>query len=136
MDTDGGGWTVFQRRVDGSVNFDRLWTDYKSGFGNAYTEYWLDLESIHKLTSQRNATFRVDLIAPGPPERSAYAVYSSFDVGDESSKYILTVDGYSGNAGNDLYQHIGKMFTTTDNDNDGLAYNNSDRWWIFRRCRR
>ncbi|KAL3864311.1 hypothetical protein ACJMK2_006002 [Sinanodonta woodiana] len=123
MDTDGGGWTVLQRRVDGSVNFDRLWNDYKNGFGNASTEYWLGLDNIHKLTSQGSVTLRVDLIAPGPPKRSAYAVYSKFTVGNESSKYILTVDGYSGNAGNDLYQHNGKMFTTTDNDNDGLAYN-------------
>ncbi|KAL3864323.1 hypothetical protein ACJMK2_006014 [Sinanodonta woodiana] len=123
MDTDGGGWTVFQRRVDGSVNFDRLWTDYKSGFGNATTEYWLGLDNIHKLTSQGNVTLRVDLIAPGPPQRSAFAVYSKFTVGNESSKYILTVARYSGNAGDDLYKHNGMKFTTTDNDNDVLSGN-------------
>ncbi|KAL3864329.1 hypothetical protein ACJMK2_006020 [Sinanodonta woodiana] len=118
MDTDGGGWTVFQRRVDGSVNFDRLWNDYKSGFGNASTEYWLGLDNIHKLTSQRNVALRVDLIAPGPPQRSAYAVYSKFTVGDESSKYIMTVAVYSGNATDELYAQSGMKFTTTDVDND------------------
>ncbi|KAL3864331.1 hypothetical protein ACJMK2_006022 [Sinanodonta woodiana] len=123
MDTDGGGWTVFQRRVDGSVNFDRLWNDYKSGFGNKSTEYWLGLDNIHKLTSQGNVTLRVDLIAPGPPKRSAYAVYSKFTVGDESSKYILTVAGYSGNANDDLSKHNGMKFTTTDNDNDLISDN-------------
>ena len=29
----------------------------------------------------------------------AYALYSNFSVGDENSKYQLTVQGYSGNAG-------------------------------------
>ncbi|KAL3847221.1 hypothetical protein ACJMK2_018143 [Sinanodonta woodiana] len=137
MDTDGGGWTVFQRRVDGSVDFFRKWADYKSGFGNPNTEYWLGLDNIHTLTAQGNVTLRVDLITPGPPQRSAYASYSSFTVGDENSKYILRVAGYSGDAGDSMTEHSNMLFSTQDKDNDKLSTNCAvtfvGAWW-YKSC--
>lgn len=33
MKTRGGGWTVLQHRINGSVDFHREWKDYKMGFG-------------------------------------------------------------------------------------------------------
>ncbi|KAL3847223.1 hypothetical protein ACJMK2_018145 [Sinanodonta woodiana] len=137
METDGGGWTVFQRRVDGSVDFYRKWADYKSGFGNANTEHWLGLDDIHKLTAQGNKTLRVDLITPWPSQQSAYALYSSFTVGNETSKYLLRVDGYSGNAGDSMTYHSNMMFSTQDNDNDLYSGNCAmiyqSAWW-YRAC--
>ncbi|MEE6528169.1 hypothetical protein FKM82_030167, partial [Ascaphus truei] len=41
MTTDGGKWTVIQRRFNGSLSFIRGWNDYKLGFGRADGEFWL-----------------------------------------------------------------------------------------------
>ena len=31
METDGGGWTTVQRRVNGAVDFNQPWSSYKNG---------------------------------------------------------------------------------------------------------
>ena len=51
MENDGGGWTVFQRRINGSVGFYRGWTNYQQGFGSVDGEFWLGLDNIRRLTA-------------------------------------------------------------------------------------
>ena len=94
MTTDGGGWTVFQRRQDGSVDFYRNWTDYKNGFGNICGEFWLGLDNINRLTKNNDTKLRVDLEDFEGGKR--YAKYSTFVVDDENENYKLTVGGYEG----------------------------------------
>ena len=131
METDGGGWTVFQRRQDGSVDFYRYWTDYENGFGNLTGEFWLGLSKIHRLTKEGSNTLRVDL---GDFDNStAFAKYSTFSIGDNSTEYTLTVGGVSGPAGDGLGSHNGRRFSTRDNDNDGhvsnCAQSATGAWW-------
>ena len=91
--TDGGGWTVFQKRLDGSVDFYRGWTDYKRGFGNLNGEFWLGLDKIHRLTKTRNK-LRVDL--EDTTGNTVYAEYDMFAVTSERTKYQLSLGAYSG----------------------------------------
>lgn len=116
MTTDNGGWTVIHRRVNGSVDFYRNWTEYKNGFGLADHEYWIGNEMLHTLTSLKPQELRVDMGRFNGEK--AYALYSNFSVGDEASKYKLEVNGYSGNAGDSLNASNNMMFTTMDQDND------------------
>ena len=92
--TDGGGWTVFQKRIDGSVDFYRGWSDYKDGFGDTVGEYWLGLDRINRLTQQETNKLRVDL--EDTSGNTAYAEFPMFAVSDENTKYQLSVGTYSG----------------------------------------
>jgi len=92
--TAGGGWTVFQKKIDGSVDFYRDWADYKKGFGNLNGEFWLGLDKIHRLTNSDTFKLRVDL--EDWEGETRFAEYDMFAIGDEASKYILSLGSYSG----------------------------------------
>ena len=94
MTSDRGGWTVFQRRQDGSQDFYLGWSDYKAGFGDLNGEFWLGLDKIHRLSKSGQNVLRVDLMDFNGAER--YAKYGKFNVADESDKYRLNIGGFSG----------------------------------------
>ena len=131
QDTDGGGWIVFQRRQDGSVDFFRDWSDYEKGFGDLEGEFWLGNANLHLLTEACCHELRVDL--KDFDNEARYAKYSDFVIGDKSEKYFLTVGGYSGDAGDSLSEHNAHPFSTKDNDNDHSSGSCADKfkgaWW-------
>ncbi|XP_062903996.1 tenascin-X-like isoform X2 [Mobula hypostoma] len=136
MSTDGGGWMVFQRRMNGKLNFTRSWKDYVAGFGDLAAEHWLGLENLHQLTSQERFELRVDLRAGG---ESVYATYDNFVVGDAAVKYQLGLGKYAGTAGNSLAYHRGSNFTTVDEDNDNALTNCAVSYrggWWYQNCHR
>ena len=100
METDGGGWTVFQRRLDGSVEFYLGWDDYKTGFGNLTGEFWLGNDDIHRLTAASPQVLRIDMEDFESNKR--HAQYNSFSVADEGTNYRLIVSSYNGSAGDSL----------------------------------
>ncbi|XP_071142637.1 fibrinogen-like protein 1 [Mytilus edulis] len=131
MATDGGGWTIIQRRFDGYVNFQRNWKDYENGFGNVDGEYWLGNKHIHSLTSSGKYELRIDLTDMSNTKK--YAVYKKFIVGDAASKYKLTVGDYNGDAGDQMTYHNGMKFSSTDQNNDEHGgthcVDNYGPWW-------
>ena len=83
-DMKNGGWTVFQSRMDGSVDFYRNWADYVAGFGQLKGEHWLGLEKLVCLTTRRPRTeLRVDLA--DYEGNYKYAQYSFFSVGNSET---------------------------------------------------
>ncbi|XP_072536746.1 uncharacterized protein tnxba [Salminus brasiliensis] len=134
MDTEGGGWTVFQRRVDGSTDFFRSWKDYSKGFGFLSAEFWLGNDILHSLTSLTPMTLRIDLRYGND---TAYAHYSNFTVGPEDNHYTITLSGYSGTAGDSMKYHNGRPFSTKDKDPNPLSIHCAKAYmggWWYKNC--
>ena len=91
--TVGGGWTVIQKRMDGSVDFNRTWNEYKHGFGNLVGEFWLGLDKINRLTRNKTKNkLRVDLgVKNGKTVRPEY---SWFGIGNETAEYQLYIGNF------------------------------------------
>ena len=96
MTTAGGGWTVFQRRLDGSVDFYRDWNDYKKGFGRLNGEYWLGLDKLHGLTTNNNKRYKLRVDLEDFARNMSYAEYSYFNVSSEEDKYQFGLGTYNG----------------------------------------
>jgi len=131
--TMGGGWTVIQRRRDGSVDFNRNWNDYKLGFGKLIGELWFGNENIHDLTKPTNAPKKsellINMLMKGKTKK-VYAKYNTFQIGDEKSQYTLSVDGFSGNVSEHrMDYHNGQNFTTFDSEKNYCAKKWVSGWW-------
>ncbi|XP_041800263.1 fibrinogen-like protein 1 [Chelmon rostratus] len=147
--SDGGGWIVIQRRINGTETFNRSWAEYKDGFGDTDAElgeFWLGNDNLHYITAQGNYSLRINLEDFDGNQR--YAEYKNFKVDDEKEHYRLTFGTYVGTAGDALsgsYQagvsewasHQGIKFSTYDQDNDNYngncAQEDKGGWW-FNKC--
>ncbi|XP_015257386.1 PREDICTED: tenascin-like isoform X1 [Cyprinodon variegatus] len=134
METDGGGWTVFQRRMNGKTDFFRTWSEYKAGFGNLSEEFWLGNELLHILTNMGPVSLRVDLRSGND---TAYARYTNFSVASEERNYTLTVSGYTGTAGDSMRYHNGRPFSTRDKEPNSLGIHCAKAYmggWWYKNC--
>ncbi|XP_017573753.2 angiopoietin-1 [Pygocentrus nattereri] len=133
MENDGGGWTVFQRRINGSVDFQRGWKEYKMGFGDPGGEHWLGNEAVHLITSHSQYSLRVEL--RDWEGNTPYSLYEKFQLAGEKQQYRLLLKGYSGTAGHQssLASHS-TSFSTRDADNDNClckcALMLTGGWWF------
>ena len=131
MDIDGGGWTVIQRRVDNSTDFNRTWTRYRQGFGNLSINFWLGLDAIHNLT-KKGSMLRID-VTKKVDGSQVYTKYNHFKIGNESTNYKLHISGYAGSYHDGFVNSDGTMFTTKDRHNGeeyiNCATKSKGGWW-------
>ncbi|XP_015909066.2 techylectin-like protein [Parasteatoda tepidariorum] len=119
METDGGGWTVIQRRgnfLRPKDYFYQDWSSYKTGFGHIERDFWLGNDNIFALTNQKLYSVRFDLKDVEGDKK--YALYDIFWIDDEIQKYTLHIQDYSGDAGDSMEMHKNMKFSTKDADND------------------
>ncbi|KAG7487916.1 hypothetical protein MATL_G00028430 [Megalops atlanticus] len=135
--TSEGGWTVIQRRQDGSLDFDQVWQAYRNGFGNLNGEFWLGLEKIHTLSKQGDYILEVEI---SDWKDESQSIRYSFRLGGEESNYALFLkEGSSANLESALSTDpSGLPFSTQDRDNDqkmdtNCAKHLSGGWW-FSNC--
>ncbi|XP_056001932.1 fibroleukin-like [Ostrea edulis] len=141
METAGGGWTAFQRRLHWSVKFNRTWEEYKIGFGIPEVDYWIGNDVIHQLTKGINSSLHV--VIKLPTGETLYELYDHFSIADEANKYKLFLEGpATGTLGDSLLvgtQNLnGMYFSTLDQDNDvypawHCGAGMGGGWW-FRNC--
>ncbi|KAH8260262.1 hypothetical protein KR026_008543, partial [Drosophila bipectinata] len=127
-------WTVIQRRMDGSVNFNRSWTEYKDGFGNLTGEFFIGLEKLYQITQSGQYEL---LISLGKVDGFRdFVRYDNFKIGSEENSYPLQSIGRptAGGAGDYLKYNWKNKFSTYDRDNDfaigSCATEHGGGWWF------
>ncbi|XP_015268763.1 PREDICTED: angiopoietin-related protein 4 [Gekko japonicus] len=128
-----GGWTVIQRRWDGSVDFDQLWEAYRNGFGNMSGDFWLGLDKIHQVVQE--GMFRL-VIEMQDWEGNSQLVQFLFRLGGEDTAYTLSLLGpVLGELENAMGDFPQLPFSTRDQDHDlkgdaNCAKHLSGGWWF------
>ncbi|XP_061840106.1 fibrinogen gamma chain [Nerophis lumbriciformis] len=155
IDSFGRGFTVIQRRRDGSVDFHKNWIQYKEGFGylspDDTTEFWLGNEKLHLLTTSSTipTVLRIEIVDWQGNKK--YADYAMVRIGAEADMYRLQYGYYMAGDAGDAFDgfdfgddpsdkfytsHNGMQFSTSDKDNDkyngNCAKQDGSGWWMNR----
>ncbi|XP_044774216.1 angiopoietin-related protein 4 isoform X2 [Neomonachus schauinslandi] len=130
-----GGWTVIQRRWDGSVDFNQPWEAYKAGFGDPQGEFWLGLEKVHRILGDRGSRLAVQL---QDWEGNAESLQFPVHLGGEDTAYSLQLTAPVANelgATTAAPSGLSLPFSTWDQDHDlrgdkNCAKSLSGGWWF------
>ncbi|XP_071835606.1 uncharacterized protein [Apostichopus japonicus] len=131
------GWMLFQKRVGGSVSFYETWNNYRDGFGDLNSSFWLGNEKLHVISAQSDHQLRIDIWFNNTNDDSSYLHYNLFRVSSEATQYEITLGSYTGSFEYDYMDyHRDMKFSTYDQDNDLAGHNcahtqyHPGGWWF------
>ena len=127
---------IIQNRIDDdNVEFNKNWTDYKEGFGNQSSSFWLGLDEIAYLTTQGVVLLEYE-VKLNDGTREIAALYD-VEISSEASDYTLTygtICPRSTLTDDSWMWNDNTPFSTYDVDNDAMADVNCaafhDPWWF------
>ncbi|XP_039567322.1 angiopoietin-related protein 3 [Passer montanus] len=123
----GTSWTVIQKRVDGSLDFNQTWDAYTNGFGDLNEEFWLGLKKIYSITQQGNYLLRIELQDWRGNRRH---IEYSFSLGGPSTNFTLQLSRMSGSIPNALPEHAQLRFSTGDTaSSSSCPQSHPGGWW-------
>ncbi|XP_037565916.1 techylectin-5A [Dermacentor silvarum] len=136
MKTDGGGWTVIQKRGQYGNNafyFYRNWTQYTNGFGDPAKEYWIGNEALHTLTDGRKP-MELRIFLGNTTNQGIWIDYESIRVANETDLFTIEIGKFLGPKGWDALSFADNMkFSTFDQDHDqspdSCALKYKGAWW-------
>lgn len=133
-----GGWTVIFNKGNQNTTFDKLWNEFRDGFGEIDGDYWLGLNHMSLLTQRTKMELRVEM-TNSVEDRDVYE-YEYFLVGSEADKFRLRISqlDLSSPTTDQFKGHNSMYFTTKDKDNDNdftlnCATYFGGGWW-FNNC--
>ena len=146
LDDGNSRWLVFQRRLNGTVDFYRNWNDYKNGFGKMDGEFWLGNDYLHRITTASKYSLRIDMWdwaepgAGGGLGKHYFAESNFFFLDNETEFYRMHVPNnfydFAGFGGSGLRVHAGP-FTTYDKCHPDMRTNCAQMFhtgWWFKTC--
>ncbi|KAM8704232.1 hypothetical protein ACLKA7_008776 [Drosophila subpalustris] len=132
-DSNNKDWSVIERRLEQQLDFNRDWEQYRNGFGDHKSEFFVGLNVVHLMTSSQPHEL---LIRLKTRQTIKFARYSHFEVAGEDKDFtLLSLGSYSGDAGDGMRGIEGLKFSTFDRDNDLLeddncAADSMGAWWF------
>ncbi|KRZ72324.1 O-phosphoseryl-tRNA(Sec) selenium transferase, partial [Trichinella papuae] len=142
LETDGGGWTIIQRRENPLVDFNGNWAEYRDGFGDE-NDFWIGNEYLHQISNYRLRNGGLKLCVELLDDENELHIdcWTHFYVASEYERYLLLLGIYKGSSKVDNFlTSRGRVFATYDNDNSAMpviqcASYWQTGWWMNLQCR-
>ncbi|KAI0241019.1 hypothetical protein LSAT2_003128, partial [Lamellibrachia satsuma] len=76
-----------RRTVPFDMSFNRIWDEYKNGFGDLNGEFWLGLEKLYRITNQPYMKYSIRIEMRSKAGKLFYDEWNDFYIGGENEQY-------------------------------------------------